>query len=278
MLVSWAVRHGAWLYARFQVHSVGKTSYFSLKQQDYHGELFMFGETVFGQWEPRLKPKALPTWDVGIWVGRSTATNQHSVLTEQGLMRTRSVRQKQSGENFDVTVLQAVKGLPWNSEAEADMMPDVFQREGPEPKVRHEGDYAKFMRLGGRTIGCSACSGAYGYHHSAGCRKRKETWESAQLLKPLPGLEPKCPVQLSGEEQADMEAARAELFREPGTSSTSSAAGAAGARGQKRGVSDELPCDEAQANQYFQVAVIVDEKQVNYPVVEERSEHEQQSG
>jgi hypothetical protein len=85
---TWIGRHVAWLYDRYHVMASGKTPFEIYNDHYYKGELCIFSETVFmkeavsktgqGRQNPRVKG-ADTAWRKGIWVGRTTDTNEHIV-------------------------------------------------------------------------------------------------------------------------------------------------------------------------------------------------------
>ena len=68
LLFPWAVRHSAWVYARFAVRKDKTTPYFALRGANYSGVMVQFGEAVHYRIANLLAgSKALPRWFKGIW-------------------------------------------------------------------------------------------------------------------------------------------------------------------------------------------------------------------
>ena len=88
-MYSWAMIHSGWLHNRFAV-SQGETPYERCTGRQYTGKLCMFGEQVMGYLKPSAK--GLPSWQRGIWLGKTLMGDSHIVSTNKGLFVTRSVR------------------------------------------------------------------------------------------------------------------------------------------------------------------------------------------
>lgn len=57
------------------------TAYKVLKGHDYVGELLPLGETVMGKF-PRVKDTSAPRWIKGIYVGKTSNSEEHLLMTE----------------------------------------------------------------------------------------------------------------------------------------------------------------------------------------------------
>jgi hypothetical protein len=86
ILLPWAVRHGSWLYVRYQRRANGQTAFSTLRERPYSSEIFVFGETVWAREETRRRVKALPDGFEAIWVGRSMRSDEHLLLTTAGVV------------------------------------------------------------------------------------------------------------------------------------------------------------------------------------------------
>ena len=113
VLLPWMVRHSAWLLNRFLIHSDGLTSYQRALGKSYSNAICSFGEVVQCKHTPAVS-KFESCWFKGIWIGRCTETDESMVLTPSGVQRSRTIKRVPLEEQKDFTILQNVKGLPWD--------------------------------------------------------------------------------------------------------------------------------------------------------------------
>ena len=166
-LVPWLVRHAGWLITHFQVKSDGKTPFERLRRRPYHGEVVEFAETVHYK-EPPREPnsnKFDDRWFVGIWLGKSLASDEHYVGTPRGVARCRSVWRRPGPKRWQLTALEAYQGMPWD--------PQPAAARGAAGAGAPRGVYITLDRQveHGGTPGCPACFG-HAKVHSAECRER----------------------------------------------------------------------------------------------------------
>ena len=70
------------------------------------------------------KYTAVPTgnldqrWGHGIWVGKAPMTDEHIILTENGVQKARSLHRVPPEDWFVISELKKVRGLPWSGRAE----------------------------------------------------------------------------------------------------------------------------------------------------------------
>ena len=57
-------------------------------------------------------------WGHGIWVGKAPMTDEHIILTGNGVQTARSLHRVPPEERFVISLLKKVRGLPWNGRAE----------------------------------------------------------------------------------------------------------------------------------------------------------------
>ena len=110
----WLVRHSSWLTSRFLVKSDGKTPYERLREREYRGEVVEPCEVVHYKLEApgKMEPKTA----VGVWLGKSNTSDEHLVGTPQGIRRCRSCYRRPEGKRWDKTVLDRMRGTPWQIE------------------------------------------------------------------------------------------------------------------------------------------------------------------
>jgi len=112
-VLPWMVRHSAWLLNRFLIHSDGLTSYQRAWGKSYSNAICSCCEVVQCKNTPEAS-KFQSCWFKGIWIGRCTETDESMVLTHSGVQRSRTIKRVPLEEQKDFTILQNVKGLPWD--------------------------------------------------------------------------------------------------------------------------------------------------------------------
>ena len=96
----------------------GRTAYVRVFGKTCTSQVLPFGERVV------CKYTAVPTgnldqrWGHGIWVGTAPMTDEHIILTENGVQKARSLHRVPLEERFVISELKEVRGLPWNGRAE----------------------------------------------------------------------------------------------------------------------------------------------------------------
>ena len=107
-------------------------------------------------------PKLDDRWNLGLWLGRSLASDEHHVGTSAGVRRCRSIWRRPEKQRWDRKMLTEMNGEPWN--------PTGHHQDKP-PQVR--GVYITVERQikHGGTKGCAACFGNAKVH-SPECRVR----------------------------------------------------------------------------------------------------------
>ena len=91
VLLTWIVKHAAWIHNRYQLHADGRTSYERRWGNNYNKPICEFGETVNFQYSTRTS-KTISNWSTGIWLGRCTNSDEHYVATKDDVYRTRPIR------------------------------------------------------------------------------------------------------------------------------------------------------------------------------------------
>ena len=75
--------------------------------------LLNFGEAVLAKESGVQVGKLGPSWDLGIWMGRSTRTIEHAVGTRTGVIRARIVKRRPETLNWDRELYDAMNFVPW---------------------------------------------------------------------------------------------------------------------------------------------------------------------
>ena len=110
---TWAVRHAAWVYNRFNARpDLRCTPYTKLKWRVYAQPMVPFGELVLSR-RPGAHLHKAESWFVyGAWVGRDGRTDEHLVLTKAGVVRSRAVRRLTPDRCWSTMLVDVMKRTP----------------------------------------------------------------------------------------------------------------------------------------------------------------------
>ena len=162
-MLSFLVRNCAWPITHYQVKSDGKTPCERLCGRPYQGQVAEFAEVVHLRDPGKAAdmPKLDDSWNVGMWLGKSLASDEHHVGTSAGVRRCRSIWRRPERQRWDRKILTEMNGEPWNSVPQKDKAPQV------------RGVYITLERQikHGGTKGCAECFGQAKVH-SPECRAR----------------------------------------------------------------------------------------------------------
>ena len=111
-------------------------------------------------------------WGQGIWVGKAPMTDEHIILTENGIQTARLLHRVPPEERFVISALKKVRGLPWNGRAENLKATIVTQQEQGRSGHRRVYLTTRVVARHGATPGCSGCVGLG--PHTEACRVRLE--------------------------------------------------------------------------------------------------------
>ena len=89
-LIPLFVRHAAWLITHFQIKADGKTPYERLRNRAQHGEVEL-SEAVHHEDPAKDVGKMDDKWHVGVWLGKSMASDEHHIGTNAGAKLCRSI-------------------------------------------------------------------------------------------------------------------------------------------------------------------------------------------
>ena len=109
---------------------------------------------------------------MGIWVGKAPMTDEHIILTENGVQKARSLHRVPPEERFVISELKKVRGLPWNGRAEHLKATIVTQQDQGPSEHRRVYLTTKVVARHGVTPSCSGCVGLG--PHTEACRVRSE--------------------------------------------------------------------------------------------------------
>ena len=126
-MLPFLVRHCAWLITHFQVKSDGKTPRERLRGRPYQGLVAEFAEVVHFRIprEAADMPKLDDRCNLGLWLGKSLASDEHYVGTSAGVRRCRSTWRRPEKQRWDRKMLTEMNGEPWNPVPPKDKAPQV---------------------------------------------------------------------------------------------------------------------------------------------------------
>ena len=99
-------------------------------------------------------------------------TDEHIILTENGVQNARSLHRVPPAERFVISELKKVRGLPWNGRAENLKATIVTQQDQGPSGHRRVYLTTKVVARQGATPGCSGCVGLG--PHTEACRVQLE--------------------------------------------------------------------------------------------------------
>ena len=111
-ILPWIVRHTAFIYNRFQVLKSGRTPFEQLRMKKYMSPMCEIGECVLAKrYEARATIES--NFTKGLWLGRTTSTDEHIVGTPTGIVTARAVRSLEGSAKWDAKHERAMKYTPW---------------------------------------------------------------------------------------------------------------------------------------------------------------------
>ena len=121
-----------------------------LHGRPYQGQVAEFAEVVHFRDPGKAAdmPKLDDRWNLGLWLGKSLASDEHYLGTSAGVRRCRSIWRRPEKQRWDRKMLTEIIGDPWNP---------TPQPKDKAPQVR--GVYITLERQikHGGTKGCTAC-------------------------------------------------------------------------------------------------------------------------
>ena len=112
------------LGSRFRLRANGQSAYFASHGCEYKGEIAMIGEALMIKIPvsktrqakgTRTVHKADAAWLKGLWMGKDLLTDDHIVMTAQGLVKGRGIRRLPADRRVDKELLRDAFGDPWAS-------------------------------------------------------------------------------------------------------------------------------------------------------------------
>ena len=116
ILFPWIVRFVSWSLPRFHINQTRTTPFRVLKGYDYASECLPFGECALGKYSAKKSGvKSATRWVCGIYVGKTSSSDEHILLTSAGAQTFRTVRRMAVGKRYQASVLDGAAGVPWNT-------------------------------------------------------------------------------------------------------------------------------------------------------------------
>ena len=115
-LLTWLPRHAAWQYTRFHKRQDSTTTaYEKIRHMSYQSPILLVGEAVACRRPGALVNKLESAWLEGIWLGRDSKTDEHLIVTPNGMVRSRALKRRVERRRWDTTLLNAMIWDPWKS-------------------------------------------------------------------------------------------------------------------------------------------------------------------
>jgi len=197
-VLSWLVNYCGCLISRFLKGADGRTAYERSTGKRWRIQLPEFAETVL--YQPlkgeRDVRKIEPRFEKGIYLGIQEGTAMRWIGTEEGVVRTWTIKRLADDEKWDKALLDKMVGLPWqlrptSSKALEDERPEIAielaEPEAPEEEKPVEKKKRGYVPRGiyvrkdvelkqfGFTEGCDGCDRArHGLSHRAHTKACKE--------------------------------------------------------------------------------------------------------
>ena len=172
ILLAWLIRHAAWCLTRIQVKDDGRTAFVRVLGKAYTSQVLPFGERVMYKYTSVPTSNLDQRWGHGIWVGKAPVTDEDVILTENGVLRARSLHSVPLEGRIVISELKNVRGLPWNGREEKLGATVVTQQDQGPSGHRRVYVTTGVVARHGATPGCSGCV-VLGPHTEA-CRVRLE--------------------------------------------------------------------------------------------------------
>ena len=171
-MVAWLIRHSAWLLNRFAIGKDGYTAFERSRGRSFKGEMAKLFEMVLYRPHDVGLHKFEDRVEVGMWLGKTTKSDDHLIFLKQGqaVVRARTLKRRTPGRRWDKEYALAMRCVPWQMKMPEPKLPagPAGPREIPKRYITW-----KYVQKYGGTPGCRACS-VDSTNHSKECRARFE--------------------------------------------------------------------------------------------------------
>ena len=113
-ILGWIIRHAAWVQNRFVYKASGRTAFEELKMVKYISPVLQFGESVLARRSGVPDNRLSSAWISGLWLGRSSQTNEHIVGTSSGIVMARTVKAKPDEDRWCKAEFEMMVYPPWS--------------------------------------------------------------------------------------------------------------------------------------------------------------------
>ena len=161
-LMSWFIRHSAWIYCLFQRLKGGAAPHEKLKFKRYAMPLLELDELVTARQGREPDSSIDARWSEGFWLGRSVGTGEHIVGLPTGVLQTRAVKAVPKERQWSKDALATMVWAPWHTNEAADSPPEVAQWSPTTGCAACEEEASSVPRKRGRPR-----------HHTAACMQRR---------------------------------------------------------------------------------------------------------
>ncbi|CAE8585279.1 unnamed protein product, partial [Polarella glacialis] len=215
-IVTWMVRHAAWLLARFAPWREGAAPYTRHRGAPYRGKVVQFGEYALAMNSEGYRRGAQRTskfdsrWLGGVWLGKTGASDEHLVAVSGRVKCFRSLRRLavEDENRWQSKLIKMLIATPWNMAPAMVSQPSLLTK--PTGVVMSARDFPP-------TPGCPACAkrgqASHGLKHSVRCRQEKQKWMASQLPGPVEVIPQTGQAPEAGETQETQEEAEVEESR-----------------------------------------------------------------
>ncbi|CAE8619652.1 unnamed protein product [Polarella glacialis] len=230
-IVTWIVRHAAWLLARFAPWRDGAAPYTRHRGAPYRGKVVEFGEYVLamnpeGYWRGAQRTSKFDSrWLGGVWLGKTEASDERLVAVSGRVRCFRSLRRLavEDEGRWQPKLIKMLTATPWDMAPAMVSQPSLLTN--PTGVVMSARDFPP-------TLGCPACAkrgqASHGMRHSVHCRQEKQRWLALQLPEPVlvsPAPEAEETEELQEEPEVEEESRRRLRQKTPPQAASSSTAG-----------------------------------------------------
>ena len=112
-IMSWMVKHAAYLLNRYAVHADGNTSYYRRWNKERKTPVCEFGETVLymlptAKQMPKMEARFFPA----IWLGKDTSTSENILGISNKVVRSRATRRQIKPDKYNKQLLDVINNAP----------------------------------------------------------------------------------------------------------------------------------------------------------------------
>ena len=135
-ILGWIFRHAGRILTRYAVKESGLTPFRMLRGRDYNGVVVEIGECVLFKFLQPV-PKLAPRWEIGVWLGKKSASDEHIIGYDGGLQYARTVQRRAEDHRWSQKTFATLQGNPWDVKAVEAARPEVRQRYLTKARATH---------------------------------------------------------------------------------------------------------------------------------------------